>query len=124
MGLKLSNSKNDFAIPADYWRIIAVETHYGGPNQLWPSKHAKPVTFVHVALYASKEARDAGAMSLRTERIVLDGERTGEPELDENGQVIEGKSKRNPDFLPEPTRAAAYAALKKLKQFKDALDDE
>lgn len=124
MGLKLSNSKNDFAIPADYWRIIAVETHYGGPNQLWPSKHAKPVTFVHVALYASKEARDAGAMSLKVERIVLDGERTGEPELDKDGKPIEGTSKRNVDYLPEPTRAAAYAALKKLKQFKDAIDDE
>lgn len=124
MGLKLSNSKNDFAIPADYWRIIADETHYGGPNQLWPSKHAKPVTFVHVALYASKEARDAGAMSLRTERIVLDGEREGSPEIGEDGKMIPGTEKRRPDFLPEPTRAAAYAALKQLKQFKDALDDE
>jgi len=109
--------KAAIGIDGDYWRIVAVETHYGGPNQLWPSKHAKPVTFVHLAQYVSNQARRDGAMSLEVKRIVLDGETNGaapdSPEFH-----------KNPDYLPEPTRKAAYAAIRTMREFSDATDDE
>lgn len=113
----IKNKKAGIGIDGDYWRIIAVESHYGGPNQLWPSEHAKPVTFVHLAQYINKKARNDGAMSLETKRIVLDGETNGMPPDDPGFH-------KNPDFLPEPTRKAAYAALKSTREFTDATDDD
>jgi hypothetical protein len=112
----IKNKKAAIGIDGDYWRIIAVESHYGGPNQLWQDKDAKPVTFVHLAQYISKKARNDGAMSLETKRIVLDGETNGLPPDDPFFH-------KNPDYLPEPTRAAAYAALKQTRDFLDAADD-
>jgi len=109
--------KAAIGIDGDYWRIIAVETHYGGPNQLWPSKHAKPVTFVHLAQYVSNQARRDGAMSLDTMRLVLDGESNGLPPEDPAYY-------KAPDYLPEPTRKAAYAAIRTMREFSDATDDE
>jgi len=112
----LKSVTSEIGVDGNYWRIIAVETHYGGPNQLWPSKHAQPVTFVHLAQYVSRKARTDGAMSLQTRRIVLDGQSNGMPPDDP-------AYFKNPDFLPEPTRAAAYAALKQTREFSDATDD-
>ena len=112
----IKNTKSQIGIDGNYWRIVAIETHYGGPNQLWPSKHAQPVTFVHVALYTDKKARDAGAMSLEMKRIVLDGQSNGLAPDDPQFH-------KNPDHLPEPTRAAAYAALKGVRDFTGASDD-
>lgn len=112
----IKTKKAGIGIDGDYWRIIAVETHYGGNNQLWPSKHARPVTYVHVAQYVSKKARNDGAMSLDTKRIVLDGQSNGLPPEDP-------AYNKNPEHLPDPTRAAAYAALKETRDFLDAVDD-
>lgn len=112
----IKEKKAAIGIDGSYWRIIAVESHYGGNNQLWPSPHAKPVTFVHLAQYVSKKARNEGAMSLETMRIVLDGETNGQP-------PDSPEYRKTPDFLPDPTRAAAYAALKELPEFSDAADD-
>ena len=109
--------KAAIGVDGNYWRIIAVESHYGGNNQLWPSKHAKPVTFVHLAQYVSAQARRDGAMSLDTMRLVLDGESNGQP-------PDSPEYYKNPDFLPEPTRRNAYAAIKTMKEFMDATDDE
>lgn len=106
----------DVGVAGDYWRIIAVETHFGGPNQLWPSKRAKPVTFIHLAQYLNKKARNQGAMSLQVKRIVLDGESNGMPP--DSPDFF-----KNPDFIPEPTRAAAYTALKTMRDWQDAIDD-
>ena len=113
----IKNKKAAVGVDGDYWRIIAVETHFGGPNQLWPSPHAKPVTFVHLAQYVSNQARRDGAMSLETKRIVLDGETNGMPPDDPAFH-------KNPDYLPDPTRRAAYTALKQTRDFLDATDDE
>lgn len=96
--------RSSFGIDGDYWRIIGIETWYGGPNQVWPSASAMPVTFVHVAQYASKAARQEGAMSLQVKKIILNGE-------------------DGPAPLDDPTRAAAYTALKELAEFNDATDD-
>jgi hypothetical protein len=112
----LKTKKAAVGVDGSYWRIIAVETHYGGPNQLWPSQHAKPVTFVHLAQFVDKKARNDGAMSLETVRLVLDGESNGLPPEDPGYY-------KAPDFLPEPTRAAAYSAIKTMKDFMDAADD-
>ena len=112
----IKNRKAAIGIDGDYWRIIAVETHYGGPNQLWPSPHAKPVTFVHLGQYVSKKARNDGAMSLEMKRVVFDGETNGMPPDDPSFW-------KNPDHLPDPTRAAAYTALKQTRDFSDATDD-
>jgi len=112
----IKNRKAAIGIDGDYWRIVAVETHYGGGNQLWVNKDAKPVTYVHLAQYVSKKARNDGAMSLETKRIVLDGETNGMPPDDPAFH-------KNPDYLPDPTRAAAYAALRKTRDFLDAVDD-
>jgi len=112
----IKTKKAAIGVDGNYWRIIAVETHYGGPNQLWPSKHAKPVTYVHLAQFVNKAARIDGAMSLDTVRLVLDGESNGLPPEDPAYY-------KAPDFLPEPTRAAAYTALKTMKDFMDAADD-
>lgn len=105
-------SPSDFGVNGDYWRIIGIENWYGGPNQMWPDPNAKPVTFIHVAQYASAEARKAGAMSLQTRKVVLDGQ-TDAP----------GYTEARPAFLPDPTRAAAYAALKAMPEFAGAADD-
>lgn len=112
----LKDAPSGFGLNGNYWRIVAVETHYGGPNQLWPSPAAVPVTFVHLAQYVSKQARLDGAMSLQVERIIMDGQSNG---LSENDP---GYSK-SPDHLPEPTRQDAYAALKTMPAWADALDD-
>jgi len=112
----IKNRKAAIGIDGDYWRIIGVETYYGGPNQISQDKDAKPVTFVHLGLYISKKARNEGAMSLEAKRIVLDGETNGLPPDDPGFH-------KNPDYLPEPTRAAAYAALRKTRDFLDAVDD-
>ena len=112
----IKNSSTDVGVDGDYWRIIAVESHFGGPNQLWPSKSAKPVTFVHLAQYVSKAARNNGRMSLQVKRIVLDGETNGMPPDDPAFH-------KNPDFLPDPTRADAYTAVKTTRDFLDAVDD-
>lgn len=113
----IKEKKAAIGIDGNYWRIVAVETHYGGGNQLWPSAHAKPVTFVHLAQYVSAKARRDGAMSLETMRLVFDGEGNGLPPDDP--QFF-----KNPDFLPEPTRRAAYAAIKTMRDFTDATDDD
>lgn len=112
----IKTKKAAVGVDGNYWRIIAVETHYGGPNQLWPSQHAKPVTYVHLAQFVNKAARNDGAMSLDTVRLVLDGESNGLPPEDPGYY-------KAPDFLPEPTRAAAYSAIKTMKDFMDAADD-
>ena len=67
----IKTKKAAVGVDGNYWRIIAVETHYGGPNQLWPSKHAKPVTYVHLAQFVNKAARNDGAMSLDTVRLAM-----------------------------------------------------
>lgn len=113
----IKTKKAAIGVDGDYWRIIAVETHYGGPNQLWPSKSAKPVTYVHLAQYVSAQARRDGAMSLDTMRLVLDGASNGLPPEDPGYY-------KAPDYLPEPTRKAAYAAIRTMKEFQDATDDE
>lgn len=102
-----------FGVDGDYWRIIGVENWLGGPNQIWPDPEAKPVTYIYVALYASKEARDAGKMPLETRKIVLDGEQVA---------PVLGAPKRGAP-LAEATRENAYAALKLLKEFEAAEDD-
>lgn len=113
----IKNKRAAIGIDGDYWRITAVETHFGGPTQLWPDANAKPITFVHLSQYISKQARNAGAMSLETKRIVLDGETNGLPPNDPAFH-------KNPDYLPDPTRRAAYTALKQTRDFLDATDDE
>jgi hypothetical protein len=112
----LKTKRAAVGVDGNYWRIIAVETHFGGPNQLWPSRHAKPVTYVHLAQYVDKAARNADAMSLETVRLVLDGESNGLPP-DDPGYY------KAPDYIPDPTRAAAYTAIKGMKDFLDAADD-
>lgn len=113
----IKNKKAAIGIDGDYWRITAIETHFGGPTQLWPDPTSKPITFVHLALYISKKARNDGAMSLETKRIVLDGETNGLPPDDPFFH-------KNPDYLPDPTRRAAYTALKQTRDFLDATDDD
>jgi len=108
--------QSDFGVNGNYWRIVCVESHYGGPTQLWPSKHARPTSYVHLAQYLSKEARQNGGMSLRTERVVMDGGTNGAP-------PDSPEYYKAPDYLPEPTRAAAYAALKTMPAWADAVDD-
>jgi hypothetical protein len=115
MGLKLSK-KSDIGVDGDYWRIISIETHYGGPNQVWPSKTAQPITYVNVAQYVSKAARDNKSMSMKVERFVLDGQSNGLPPEDPGYY-------KAPNYLPEPTRAAAYAAIKTLPFFQSAEDE-
>lgn len=105
-----------FGLNGDYWRIVAIETHYGGPNQLWPSPAAVPVTFVHLAQYVSKQARLDGATSLQVQRIVMDGQGNGLPESDP-------AYVKAPDYLAEPTRQLAYTALKTMPAWADAIDD-
>ena len=111
----IKSVKSDFGVDGDYWRIIAIETHYGGPNQLWPSPHAKPVTFIHLAQYIDQKARDGGAMSIQVKRIVLDGDDNRAPK-DDPAYV------KNPDPILEPTREAGYAALKTTRDWSDAVD--
>lgn len=106
----------DIGVEGEYWRIVAIESHYGGPNQLWPSPASQPVTFVHLAQYVSKQARLNGAMSLQVKRIALDGSTNGVASDDPAFEQV-------PDFLPEPTRAAAYATLKTMAEWADAQDD-
>lgn len=107
--------KSNFGVDADYWRIIGVENWFGGaPNQVWPNK-SPPVTFVHVALYASREARDSDAMSLEVRRIVLDGQTNGQPPKSP-------EFRKTPDALPEASRDLAYEALKQLPEFAGAED--
>ena len=101
----LKNKRSLIGIDGDYWRIVAVETRY-----------IDAVTVVHIAQYVSKRARNEGAVPLETKRIVLDGETNGMP-------VDDPAFHKNPDFLPEPTRANAYTALKQTRDFLDAVDD-
>lgn len=112
----IKDAPSGFGLNGNYWRIVAIETHYGGPNQLWPSPAAVPVTFVHIAQYVSKQARLDGATSLQVQRIIMDGQTNGLAEDDPSYVKV-------PDHLPEPTRAAAYAAMKTMPAWADATDD-
>lgn len=109
----IKNKKAAIGIDGDYWRIIAIETQYGGPNHLWET----PITFVTLGLYASKRIRNEGGGPLETRRIQLDGQTNGMPPIDPSFH-------KNPDPLLEPTRKNAYAAIRTMRDFLDAVDDD
>lgn len=109
----IKTKKAASGIDGDYWRVVAVETQFGGPNHDWPNL----VSFVTLGLYASKQIRNAGGGPLEIQRIMLDGQTNGRPPDDVSFH-------KNPDPLLEPTRKNAYAALKQMRDFLDATDDE
>ena len=97
----------DFGIDGEYWRIIAIESYFGEPRR---------ATVIHLAQYVNKASRNKGGRPLQIKRVMFDGETNGfRPE--------EPEFSKNPDFLPDPTQADAYTALKQTSSFLDAVDD-
>ena len=109
----IKNKKSVVGIDGNYWRIIAIETQFGGPNHLWET----PVTFVTLGLYASKRIRNEGGGPLEIKKVMLDGQTNGMSPDDPSFH-------KNPYPILDPTRKNAYAALKGMRDFLDATDDD
>lgn len=92
-------------VESKYWRITSAHIDYAAESLR-----------VEVSGYASKEAREAGKAPVDTRTVVLCNS-----VVEDSGQRQQGAGRGRVDrFIPEPSRAAVYVALKALPDFANA----
>lgn len=86
-----------YGVNARYWRILAIEIQYGGSEDTF----VEPKMFVTIGGYANKAARNAGASTLVTDRLMYEGA----------------------DVIFDAQRKDVYPVLKARRFFEGASDD-